>query len=82
MNGRKTDIPSCLVKSGDVISWRPGSTRSEYYKIVSETIGDRVVPGWLAIDTEKMVGRVVTLPPSDDIEVKFDGKAIVEYYSR
>ena len=82
LNGRKTNVPSCLVKSGDVIAWRPGSVRTEYYKIMAETIGDRIVPGWLAMDTGKMVGRVLTLPPSDDIEVKFDGKAIVEYYSR
>ena len=82
LNGRKTDIPSCLVKSGDVISWRAGSTRTEYYKTMVETVADRIIPGWLAMDTEKMTGRVIALPTHEDIEVKFDGKAIVEYYSR
>ena len=82
LNGRKTNVPSCLVKSGDIIAWRPGSMRTEYYKVIAETVGDRIVPGWLAMDTEKMVGRVLALPLCEDIEVKFDGKAIVEYYSR
>ncbi len=82
LNGRKTDIPSCLVKVGDEISWRAGSTKTEYYKIVVETIGDRVVPAWLELETDKMIGRVRALPAREDVEVKFDGKAIVEYYSR
>ncbi len=82
LNGRKTDIPSCVVKSGDVITWRERSTHSEYYKTMVLSIGDRIIPGWLNLDTEKMIGRVLALPNRDDIEVKFDGKAIVEYYSR
>ena len=82
LNDRKTDIPSCLVKAGDVITWREGSTKTEYYKIMIETVGDRVVPGWLALDTGTMIGRVIALPSRDDIEVKFDSKAIVEFYSR
>ena len=82
LNGRKTDIPSCLVKLGDVISWREKSTKTEYYKILVEEIEDRIVPGWLAMDKQEMIGRVVTLPALEDIEVKFNEKAIVEYYSR
>ena len=82
LNGRKTNIPSCLVKPGDVISWREGSTRTEYYKTLVKEIEDRIVPSWLLLDKEKMVGRVQNLPVAADIEVKFDEKAIVEYYSR
>ncbi|HEX76501.1 MAG TPA: 30S ribosomal protein S4 [Dehalococcoidia bacterium] len=82
LNGRKTDIPSCLVRSEDVIAWREGSTRTEYYKTLVEEIEEKTIPGWLTLDRQKLVGRVLTLPTADDIEVKFDGKAIVEYYSR
>ncbi len=82
LNGRKTDIPSCLVNEGDTISWREGSTKTEYYKLVAETIESRSLPNWLTLDRHNLVGRVVSLPTSDDIEAKFDGKAIVEYYSR
>ena len=82
LNGRKTDIPSCLVKVGDTISWQPSSIKTEYYKTMVETIGDRIVPDWLALNEEKMEGQVVNLPMAEDIETKFDSKAIVEFYSR
>jgi small subunit ribosomal protein S4 len=82
LNGRKTNIPSCIVKNGDEISWRLGSTNNEYYKIAKERMEDKVVPGWLTLDIEKMTGKVLSLPTIEDIEVKFDVTAIVEYYSR
>jgi len=82
LNGRKTDIPSCLVKPGDAIAWRESSTKTEYYKLLVQEIEGRTVPGWMDLDKEKLVGRVVNLPTAEDIEVKFDEKAIVEYYSR
>ncbi|MCX6004327.1 MAG: 30S ribosomal protein S4 [Chloroflexi bacterium] len=82
LNGRKTDIPSCLVKAGDVIEWRKESTKSEYYKILVERIEDKDVPAWLSLDKGNMVGKVLTLPAREDIRTNFDEKAIVEYYSR
>jgi small subunit ribosomal protein S4 len=82
VNGHKTNIPSYLVKSGDVISWREGSVKSEYYKVMAEGIEDKIIPQWLEIDTKKMVGKILALPKREDIEVKFSGKDIVEYYSR
>ena len=82
LNGRKADVPSCVVKTGDVIAWRDVSTRTEYYKILLEEIDDRTIPDWLTLDTKKMVGQVLTLPTGTDIEAKFDEKVVVEYYSR
>ena len=82
LNGRKTDIPSCLVKEGDTISWREASTKTEYYKQVAASIESKSVLSWLSLDTQNLVGQIVSLPTPDDIDSKFDGKAIVEYYSR
>jgi small subunit ribosomal protein S4 len=82
LNGIKTDIPSCLIKVGDTISWCESSRKSEQFKAVSESIKDKAIPNWLSLDINTMVGKVVALPSSADIEVKFDVKAIVEYYSR
>ncbi len=82
VNRRRTDVPSFLVKSGDEISWRAGSTKTEYYKVVVEAIADKVVPAWLQLDAKNMVGKVLALPKREDVEVKFSGKDIVEYYSR
>lgn len=82
VNGRKTDIPSLLVKSGDVISWREGSKKNEYYKLIVETIKDKFIPPWLEVDASKLEGKVLALPKREDVEIKFSGKDIVEYYSR
>jgi small subunit ribosomal protein S4 len=82
VNGRKTDIPSLLVKSGDVVKWREASTKTEYYKRVAEEIEEKFIPDWLSLDKESMTGRVLNLPGKDDIEAGFNAKAIVEYYSR
>ena len=82
LNGRKTDIPSCLVKEGDTISWRDGSTKTEYYKQLLQNIESKSVLNWLSLDRQNLVGQVLSLPTPDDIDAKFDGKTIVEYYSR
>jgi len=82
LNGRKTDIPSCLVKEGDTISWKPESTKTEYYKQLVQSIEGRSVLSWLSLDRQNLAGRVLLLPTPDDIDAKFDGKTIVEFYSR
>ncbi len=81
LNGRKTNIPSCLVKEGDTISWREGSTKTEYYKQLLQSIESKSVLSWLSLDRQSLVGQVLSLPTPDDTDAKFDGKTIVEYYS-
>lgn len=82
VNGRRTNIPSYLVKPGDIIAWRESSKKSEYYKMVSQTASDVAVPAWLSLDKQRLTGKVVNLPASEDMQAKFDVKSIVEYYSR
>ncbi len=82
LNGRKTDIPSCLVKEGDTIGWREGSSKTEYYKQLAESIDAKTVLSWLSLDRQNLVGQILSLPTPDEIDVRFNGKAIVEYYSR
>lgn len=82
LNGRRTDIPSCLVKEGDNIGFRESSTKTEYYKGLLKSIEGKVVPSWLGLDQGNLTGQVLSLPTPDDVEAKFDTKAIVEYYSR
>jgi small subunit ribosomal protein S4 len=75
LNGRKTNIPSCLVKEGDTISWKESSTKTEYYKQLLEDIESKSIASWLSLDRERLVGQAISLPTPD-------GKSIVEYYSR
>jgi len=82
LNGRKTNIPSCLVKEGDTIGWKESSTKNEYYKQLLEDIQAKSIVSWLSLDRQNLVGQAISLPTPDDIDAKFDGKAIVEYYSR
>ena len=82
LNDHKTDIPSCLVKEGDTISWREQSTKNEYYKQLVETIKAKTLLNWLSLDKENLVGRIVSMPTPEDIGANFEGSSIVEYYSR
>jgi small subunit ribosomal protein S4 len=82
LNGRITNIPSALVKEGDTIGWREGSTKTAYYKQLAEEIESKTVLNWLSLDRQNMVGQVLSLPTPEEVDARFDGKAIVEYYSR
>jgi small subunit ribosomal protein S4 len=82
INDRVTNIPSALVKTGDKISWKEGSKKSEYFKLLAERIESKVLPNWLSLDKQNLVGQVISLPTPADIDAKFSGKAIIEYYSR
>jgi small subunit ribosomal protein S4 len=82
LNGHKTNIPSYLVKEGDTISWKEESTKSEYYKQLVQVIESKSVLGWLSLDKQSLVGRVLSLPTPEEAGAKFEGKSVVEYYSR
>ncbi len=82
INGRKTNIPSCLVKEGDTITWHDRSKNNEYYKQRLQSISGQAVAGWLSLDKQKLVGQVLSLPTPDDVEIKFDVASVVEHYSR
>ena len=82
LNGRKTNIPSALVKEGDTINWREASTKTAYYKQMAENIKSKPVAGWLNLDRNRLIGQVISLPIPDDTGTKFEGQSIVEYYSR
>jgi small subunit ribosomal protein S4 len=82
VNGQRTDISSFLVKEGDIIGWHESSRKNEYFKIASDGIASKVIPGWLNLERQQMVGRVLGLPTPGDVEAKFDMASVVEYYSR
>jgi len=82
LNGRKTDIPSAQVKVGDVVAWTPGGRATEYFKIRVDAAASTAAPGWLQLDREQMVGRVIGVPARTDADRTFDESVIVEFYSR
>jgi len=82
LSGKRTNIPSCIVKEGDIIGWREASTKNEYFKQLAEDIEAKTVPSWLSLDRRNMVGQVLSMPTPEDAGAKFEGQSIVEYYSR
>ena len=82
LNGRKTNIPSYLVKEGDSVSWREGSRKTEYFKTLAESIEGKTVLNWLSLDRQTLVGQVLTMPTPEQVGAMFDAKAVTEYYSR
>ena len=82
LSGRKTDIPSAIVKEGDTIEWRESSTKTEYYKQVLADIQGRAIPAWLSLDRQTLTGQVISMPTPEDAGATFKGQSIVEYYSR
>jgi len=82
VNGRKASIPSIQVRVGDAIGWTERGKKTEYYKVIEETVKSRIFPGWLARDDDALTGKVLRHLESPEAGVQFDPLVIVEYYSR
>lgn len=82
LNDRKTDIPSCLVKPGDIIAWKAGKEKLFPYQVASQNIGAKTIPGWLSVDDKSLVAKVLSEPTKEDIGDTINERLIVEYYSR
>ena len=82
VNGNIVNIPSYLVKAGDVIEIREAKKNTQRMKDVVEVAGGRIVPEWLDCDAEKLQGTVKNLPTREQIDVPVDEMLIVELYSK
>ena len=82
VNGKSVNIPSYLVKAGDVIEIREKSKSLTRYKEILEATTGRLVPEWLEADRDALKGTVVQLPTREAIDVPVDEMLIVELYSK
>ena len=82
VNGKCVNIPSYLVKAGDVIEIKEKYKSSQRYKDVLEVTAGRLVPAWLEVDQENLKGTVKALPTREEIDVPVDEMLIVELYSK
>ena len=80
LNGHKANIPSILVKVGDVIATK--ETDSTKIKGLVEAMGDHIAPKWLDIDKNAGTAKVVAMPERDDIDFEFNEQLIIELYSK
>ena len=82
VNGKCVNIPSYLVKAGDVIEVKEKAKSSRRYKDALEVTAGRLVPAWLDVDQENLRGTVKELPSRDEIDVPVNEMLIVELYSK
>jgi small subunit ribosomal protein S4 len=82
VNGKSVNIPSYLVKPGDVISIREKSKNKARFQGALEFVERRGLPEWLELDKEKLTGTVKTMPNREEITLPIQEQMIVEFYSR
>jgi small subunit ribosomal protein S4 len=82
VNGRRTDVPSMLLKQGDEIAVRSGSGTLTYFKDLPSLAEKRASPAWLGRDVQHLLGAVSRMPDRSEIEGTLNEQLIVEYYSR
>ena len=81
VNGRKVDIPSYIVKAGDVVAVRENRKKNAYFEQVKASKGGNI-PKWLESDLEKLEGKVLSIPVREEIDTQISEHMIVELYSK
>ena len=82
LNGHKANIPSILLKAGDVVAVSARGRQTDKIKEVAEANAPRPVPKWLDVDAAKLEAKVIEMPARDDIDLDVEEHLIVEYYSK
>ena len=82
VNGKRVNIPSYLIKAGDVIAVCEKSRSSSKMKAILEITAGRVIPKWLDLNRDTLTGKVVTLAAREDIDLEVEEHLIVELYSK
>jgi small subunit ribosomal protein S4 len=82
INGRRTNIPSYLVRPGDRIEVRDGSRKRDYFKGLRDFAAEVATPDWVSRDLNTLSGSITRLPERTDVEQNIREQLIVEYYSR
>lgn len=82
VNGKKVDIPSYLVKAGDIISVREKSRKVGKFKEIMEVTEKRDVPNWMELERDKLTGKAVKIPSREEMAIPVREQLIVELCSR
>lgn len=82
VNGKKADIASIILRTGDVISVKESSRKSDKIKTLIENLDNRTFPAWLDVDKQNVTATVTALPKREDIDFPFEEHFIVEWYSK
>lgn len=81
VNGKKMNIPSYMVKTGDVIALKPNKQKKTIFEHITDTLSKHEPASWLSVDPKAKSGKVLNLPAPEDVEQIFDVKLIIEFYA-
>ena len=82
LNGKKADIPSIILKVGDVVALKDKSRSSEKIKGLMENMANTTAPKWLELNAEAASAKMIALPAREDVDFDFNEQLIVEFYSK
>ena len=82
LNGKNANIPSILVRAGDVVAVAENFKKSAKCKALAEAMETKITPKWLEVDKTKLTAKVVALPEREDVDFDFEEQLIVELYSK
>ena len=82
VNNKPVNIPSYLVKSGDIVTVQENKQNKSNWKTLSEDLKNHIAPSWLAVEPAKLVAKITSTPSAEELKEAFDPKLIIEFYSR
>ncbi len=82
LNGKKVDIPSIILKVGDVVALKDKSRSSEKFKVLAEQMAVVITPKWLEVDKDNFSCKMLAIPQRDDVDFPFEEQLIIEFYSK
>lgn len=82
VNNKPVNIPSFLVKSGDILTVRENKKNKGPWKELAEDLKNHVAPSWLTVEPATLTVKVTSLPSAEELKEAFDPKLIIEFYSR
>ena len=81
LNGKKMNIPSHLVKVGDVVAIKESKQKKRIFEQIDDRLSQQETPSWMRFDLGNKIGTIINLPDEKDFDKAFDVKLIIEYYS-
>jgi small subunit ribosomal protein S4 len=81
LNGKKMNIPSHIVRIGDIISLKPNKQKKQIFETISDRLQSNQLASWMSVDSAAKSGKILSKPSNKDFEKVFDVKLITEYYS-
>ncbi len=82
LNGKKADIPSIILKVGDVVALKDKSRSSEKMKALMENMASVNAPKWLEVNADAASAKVIAVPAREDVDFDFNEQLIIEFYSK